>query len=130
MLRPAPFLSFGHPTPDGGRNINAYYTNTCPLRGKVASKRRKGAYKADESNKLCCLFSCRNNSHVKKFAKMIADHRVGILNYFHIPVTIGPVVGINNKNKVLKRKAYGYRNVDYFKLRVYFLHESRYALIG
>jgi len=69
-------------------------------------------------------------SLVKKFANMIAAHRVGILNYLHIPVTTGPVEGINNKIKVLKRKAYGYRDVEYFKLRIYFLHESRYALIG
>ncbi len=69
-------------------------------------------------------------SLVRKFANMIADHKVGILNYFNFPVTTGPVEGIDNKIKVLKRKAYGYRDVEYFKLRIYFLHESRYALIG
>ena len=69
-------------------------------------------------------------SLVRKFANMIAAHKVGILNYFNHPITTGPVEGINNKIKVLKRKAYGYRDVEYFKLRIYFLHESRYALIG
>ena len=38
--------------------------------------------------------------------------------------------GINNKIKVLKRKTYGFRDTHYFKLRIYALHESRYALIG
>ena len=61
---------------------------------------------------------------------MIAGHRVGILNYFKIPVTTGRVKGLNNKIKVLKRKAYGYRDADYLKLNIYFIHESRYALIG
>jgi len=67
---------------------------------------------------------------IKKFATMVASHKVGILNYFNHPLTTGPVEGINNKIKVLKRKAYGYRDIEYFKLRIYFLHESRYALIG
>ncbi len=40
---------------------------------------------------------------VKKFANMIAAHRVGILNYFNHPITTGLVEGINNKIKVLKR---------------------------
>jgi len=69
-------------------------------------------------------------SLVRKFANMIAGHRIGVLNYFNYPITTGPVEGINNKIKVLKRKAYGYRDVEYFKMRIYFLHESRYALIG
>jgi transposase len=67
---------------------------------------------------------------IKKFATMLASHRVGILNYFNHPITTGLLEGINNKIKVLKRKAYGYRDLEYFKMRIYFLHESRYALIG
>lgn len=67
---------------------------------------------------------------IVKFANMLASHKVGILNYFNHPITTGLVEGINNKIKVLKRKAYGYRDIEYFKMRIYFLHESRYALIG
>lgn len=40
------------------------------------------------------------------------------------------VEGTNNKIKVLKRQAYGFRDMHYFKLRIYNLHESRYALVG
>jgi len=65
-----------------------------------------------------------------KFANKLAAHRTGILNYFDHRVTTGKVEGINNKIKVLKRKAYGFRDLEYFKLRIYFLHESRYALVG
>jgi len=60
---------------------------------------------------------------IKKFATMLASHKVGILNYFNHQITTGPVEGINNKIKVLKRKAYGYRDIEYFKLRIYFIHE-------
>ena len=65
-----------------------------------------------------------------KFANKLSKHRKGILNYFDYRITTGQVEGINNKIKVLKRQAYGYRDKEYFKLRIYYLHESRYALIG
>jgi transposase len=66
---------------------------------------------------------------VVKFANKLLRHRNGILNYFHHRITTGQVEGINNKIKVLKRQAYGYRDKEYFKLRIYSLHEFRYALI-
>jgi transposase len=65
-----------------------------------------------------------------KFANTIAVHRTGILNYFDHPFTTGMVEGINNKIKLLKRQAYGFRDLEYFTLRIFALHESRYALIG
>jgi transposase len=67
---------------------------------------------------------------VVKFAHKLVAHRTGILNFFRHRITTGPVEGINNKIKVLKRQAYGFRDLEYFMLRIYFLHESRYALIG
>ena len=71
-----------------------------------------------------------NVAALKRFADRLLARGYGILNYFRHRVTTGPVEGINNKIKVLKRKAYGFRDIDYFKLRIYFLHESRYALLG
>lgn len=65
-----------------------------------------------------------------RFANKLVRHLEGILNYFEHRITTGKVEGINNKIKVLKRQAYGYRDTEYFKLRIYFLHESRYALLG
>ncbi|WP_304249494.1 transposase, partial [Phocaeicola plebeius] len=37
----------------------------------------------------------------------------------------GKVEGINNKIKVMKRTAYGFRDEHYFKLRLYALHDCR-----
>jgi transposase len=67
---------------------------------------------------------------LQKFANKIASHRSGLLNYFDHRITTAKVEGINNKIKVLKRQAYGFRDTEYFKLRIYFLRESTYALIG
>jgi transposase len=38
--------------------------------------------------------------------------------------------GINNKIKTMKRQAYGFRDMEFFKLKIYSLHEKNYALVG
>ena len=67
---------------------------------------------------------------VIKFAKTIAKHQFGIVNYFNHRVTNAKVEGINNKIKTMKRVAYGFRDIEYFKLRIYFINETRYSLVG
>lgn len=65
-----------------------------------------------------------------KFAKTIHEHWEGLLAYFDHPITTGPLEGVNNSIKVLKRKAYGYRDVDFFKLRILFIHECKSKFVG
>lgn len=62
-----------------------------------------------------------------RFARKLRRHAIGILNYFDFPITTAKVEGINNRIKVLKRKAYGYRDMDYFKLKIYNIHTTRYS---
>ena len=54
------------------------------------------------------------------FAAMIARHGVGIASYSHPEntVSLGLVEGLNNKIRVLQRRAYGYRDEDYLKLKI------------
>jgi transposase len=66
---------------------------------------------------------------LKKFANSLAAHRSGIINWFEHPISTGPLEGLNNKIKVLKRRAYGYRDQDYFSLKVYAINECRYGLL-
>ena len=47
-----------------------------------------------------------------------------------ILVFIGPLEGTNNKIKTLQKQAYRFRGLDFFKHKIYVLHESKYALIG
>ena len=47
-----------------------------------------------------------------------SQYRDAILNYFHERLTSGVVEGLNNKLKLLKRRAFGYRNFAHFRLRV------------
>jgi transposase len=69
-------------------------------------------------------------SQMISLAKTMRAHAAGILNYFLHPISTGPLEGINNKIKTLKRKAYGYRDHDFFVLKLFSLHESRFAFTG
>lgn len=71
-----------------------------------------------------------NDRHVTKFAKTVDSHIDSILAWYDHPITSGPLEGLNNKIKVLKRSAYGYRDATFFGLRLLFLHETTYNLSG
>ena len=63
-------------------------------------------------------------------ANTVQMHRYGLLSYFEHPISTGPLEGTNNKIKTLKRQAYGFRDLEFFKLKIMALHESKYALVG
>ena len=65
-----------------------------------------------------------------KFGKPLALYRRGILAYYDYPISTGPLEGTNNKIKTMKRQAYGFRDQEFFKLKIIALHETRYALVG
>jgi transposase len=65
-----------------------------------------------------------------KFARTLQIHEFGLLAWYDFPISTGPLEGTNNKIKTLQRRAYGYRDQEYFTLRIYGLHETKYALVG
>lgn len=67
---------------------------------------------------------------MKAFAKTLRQHWFEILNYHEYEITTGPLEGLNNKIKTLKRQSYGFRDQEYFKLKILAIHKSRYALLG
>lgn len=60
-----------------------------------------------------------------KMAATIMAHRTGILAWYDCHISTGKVEGINNKIKVMKRNAYGFRDERYFELRLFALHDCR-----
>ena len=60
--------------------------------------------------------------YLKRFAKSLRDHAHGILAWFDYEISTGPLEGLNNKIKNIKRMAYGFRNMDYFKLKILACH--------
>ncbi len=63
-------------------------------------------------------------------ANTLATHSFGILAWYGHPISSGPMEGTNNKIKTMKRQAYGYRDLEFFKLRIMGIHEAKYALAG
>ena len=67
---------------------------------------------------------------LKQFAKTLAGKRSGLLAYYDFRISSGPLEGANNKIKTMQRQAYGYRDQEYFILKIYGLHKVKYALVG
>ena len=67
---------------------------------------------------------------LEQFADTLQEHQEGILNYYHYPISTGPLEGTNTKIKLMTRQAYGYRDLAFMKLKLLGLHETKYALIG
>jgi transposase len=67
---------------------------------------------------------------LQQMAKTLAAHRSGLLAYYDAMITSGPMEGTNNKIKTMKRMAYGFRDPEFFKLKILAIHETRYALVG
>ena len=67
---------------------------------------------------------------LQKFAKTLASRRSSLLAWYDYPISTGPLEAVNNKIKLLNRQAFGYRNREFFRLKLYALHNARYALVG
>ena len=50
------------------------------------------------------------------FAKMLKRYAYGIISHCRFPLHTSRLEGINNKIKVIKRKAYGFHDTEYFSL--------------
>jgi transposase len=69
-------------------------------------------------------------SMLVKFAATMEEYQEGILAYYKYPISTGPLEGTNNKIKTMKRQAYGFRDHEFFKLKILGLHETKHALVG
>lgn len=67
---------------------------------------------------------------LEKMAKTLLVHRSGILSWWQHPINNGRMEGTNNKSKTLNRQADGYRDEEFFMLKLLGLHEARCPLAG
>ncbi|MFH1823673.1 MAG: transposase, partial [Candidatus Firestonebacteria bacterium] len=54
-----------------------------------------------------------------KFVETVKRWQEGVLAYFVEPVTSALSEGLNNKISSIQKRAYGYRDIDYFILKIY-----------
>jgi transposase len=55
-----------------------------------------------------------------KVAKLIAKNLANILSYYKHRITNAMSEGINSKVATIQKRAYGFRNIDHFKIAIYF----------
>jgi transposase len=67
----------------------------------------------------CSLARSLRNQSVTKFTNMLVRYSYGILNHCDYPLHTSKLEGVNNKIKVIKRKAYGFHDLRYFSLKIY-----------
>ena len=62
-------------------------------------------------------------------ANTLESRMDGLLAWYDYRTSSGPMDGTNNKIKTMKRQAYGYRDMEFFELKILSIHETRYALV-
>lgn len=67
---------------------------------------------------------------LRTFANTLESHQEGVLAFYDIRISTGPLEGVNNKIKTMQRRSYGFRDSEFMRLKIYGLHETRYALVG
>lgn len=65
-----------------------------------------------------------------QFADTLEEHQEGVLAYYDYPISTGPLEGTNTKIQLMKRQAYGFRDREFFKLKILGIHETKHALVG
>jgi len=80
---------------------------------------RSKAWASKALDHWCSLARSLNNPSLNAFAKMLDRYSYGILSHCHYPIHTGKLEGVNNKIKVIKRKAYGFHDLRYFTLKIY-----------
>ena len=78
---------------------------------------------AKEITEIIDICNDSGNKHFIWFARLLENHFEGIIAHGTYKISSGKVEGINNLIKTVRRKAYGYRDNDYFFLKI--MDESR-----
>jgi transposase len=63
-------------------------------------------------------------------SKTLAAHRSELLAYDEVMISSEPREGTNNQIKTMKRQAHGFRDLEFFKLKILAIHETKYTLVG
>ena len=94
----------------------------------------EGKDAADHSG-VGCSVCCRGAraseiQMLARFADTLEGHQEGVLAYYDYPISTGPLEGTNTKIQAMKRQAYGFRDREFFKLKILGIHETKHALVG
>jgi transposase len=115
---------------DLNQTLSAVYVLKDQLKAIYMFRRRSTAKKA--LDRWCEMAAEIDHPQMAAFIRTLRAHEEGILNHcdFHIGTSV--LEGVNNKIKVIKRKAYGFHDDEYFALKVKqaFPGKTTFNLIG
>jgi transposase len=97
-------------------NLNAVYILKDHLKVIYRYKRRHAAKAALDD--WCAMASRVDNRWMRQFIKTLRRFEYGILNHCNVSIGTSRLEGVNNKIKVIKRKAYGFHDTTYFGLKI------------
>lgn len=98
------------------RRLNQVYVLKDQLKVIYRYKRRPAAKAA--LDEWCAMASRVDNSWMAQFVRTLRRFEYGILNHCAFPIGTSRLEGVNNKIKVIQRKAYGFHDSVYFGLKV------------
>ncbi len=58
------------------------------------------------------------------------NDRLDAEKIYDLPISTDPLEGINNKIKTMKRQVYSLRDLEFFKLKIMAIYDTKYALAG
>ena len=96
--------------------LSAVYILKDQLKMIYQYRRRGWARKA--LDQWCTLAAEVDQPDMRRFIKRLRFFEYGILNHCDHPIGTSRLEGLNNKIKVIKRKAYGFHDPEYFALKV------------
>ena len=79
---------------------------------------RYRAWAAKALAEWCALARTVPHPELSRFARTLERYREGILSHCAHPIHNSKLEGVNNKIKLIKRRAYGYHDERYFVLKV------------
>ena len=85
--------------------------------------------KIDRWCKKANQFETKGFNPFTSFTKTYGNFEENILNYFTNRISSGPVEGLNNKIKVIKRRGFGFRNLTNFAKRIFLDINYKSALL-
>jgi transposase len=100
--------------------INAVISQVLILRDKLKMlwRYRKRGWARRMLEQWCDLARVVGHPALDAFANMLSRHAYGIINHCDYFIHNGKLEGVNNKIKVIKRQAYGFRDERYFALKI------------
>jgi len=69
---------------------------------------------------MCALARESEIPELNKFATSLEKHSLGLLNYCFYPIHTGIIEAYNNTIGVVKRKARGFHDEEYFKIKIFY----------